>query len=73
MGVLAGRLQCFIEFKRVGEFPTVAQQRELDALEALNHFVAVCDTVEQATKFVQDVELSVLRPWRRRWEDDHDK
>lgn len=72
-GVLAMGRNCFIEFKRVGEFPTKAQCEELDELEALNHFVAACDTVEQACRFVSDVECGVTRPWRRRWEDDHDK
>lgn len=71
MGLLAAGLQCFIEFKRLSLFPTPAQQRELDDLEQLNHRVACCDTVSQATRFVQDVECGTCVPWRTRWDNDH--
>lgn len=69
--ILMAALTGWIEFKRPGEYPTKAQQDELDLLEAANHAVAACDNADHAMEFVEDLEQGTLIAWRKRWENNH--
>jgi hypothetical protein len=69
--ILAAALTGWIEFKRPGEYPTKAQQEEMDRLETLNHNVAACDNAGDAMDFIEDMELGKVIAWRTRWENNH--
>lgn len=79
-------VNCQIEFKKPGEFPTKLQQQELDTLEIMGHHVAACDSVDSAARFTNSVaELAMMAgrrvgskhwctlPWRERWLREHKK
>lgn len=47
-----GGITVFIEFKATGKKPTTGQLREIERLRERNHFVHVCDDIDQGRRIV---------------------